>query len=101
MIYLLPQAGEAVGAGGLPLPPRQRLQAQYAARQRQRQQQPQAQAEGAEGGGGLEGVAGQPLDIQASLNELVGMLQRVLDFIPVGRDSDGYDSNATDSDDTH
>ena len=47
-------------------------------------------------GGGMEGVAVDPPDLQGSLNELVGMLQRVLGVVP-GQGSDGYDS--TDSDD--
>jgi len=51
---------------------------------------------GAGGGGGAEGVVVDPPDLQGSLNELVGMLQRVLGIVP-GQGSDGYDS--TDSDD--
>lgn len=83
-----------MGAGGLPLPPIQRLQAQFAARQRQGQRAEVVQAEAEVGG--AEGSPGRPLDIQASLNQLVGMLQRVLDFIPAGGDdSDGYDSTST------
>ena len=50
----------------------------------------------AEGAGGTEGHVASPLDLQGPLNELVGMLQRVLDFLP-GEGSDGYDS--TDSND--
>ena len=97
-----------MGAGGLPLAPRQRYQAQLAARQMQDRRAEVAAAGGggdgaaaaAAGGGGNqeagpEGLPGQPLDIQASLNELVGMLQRVLDFIPTGRNSDGYDSTTS------
>lgn len=78
----------------MPLPPRQRLQAQFAARQRQGQRAEVVRAQGEVGG--PEGAEGRPLDIQASLNELVGMLQRVLEFIPgTGGDSDGYDSTST------
>lgn len=79
-----------MGAGGLPVPPRQRLQAQFAAQQRQAQQ---AAAE--EGVGGAEGNPGRPLDLQGPLNELMGMLQRVLDLIPgAGRDSGGYEGSS-------
>lgn len=94
-----------MGAGGLPLPPRQRLQAQFAARGRRAQaQRQQGQGEGPEQAvGGAEGLPGQPLDLQASLNELMGVLQRVLDFLPgtggrgggEGEDSDGYDSTTS------
>lgn len=81
-----------MAAGGLPVPPRQRFMAQHLQRQR---------AAAAAGGGaqqqeaGPEGLPGQPLDLQASLNELVGMLQRVMDFIPAGNNSDGYDSTSS------
>ena len=51
-----------------------------------------------EDGGGVEGNPGIPIDLQASLNDLVGMLQRVLDLVPTGRDSDGYDSSSTSDD---
>ncbi len=89
-----------MAAGGLPIPPRQRLQAQFAARQMQGRRAEVAAAGAANHGGavqevGPEGLPGQPLDIQASLNELVGMLQRVLDFIPAGANSDGYDSTSS------
>ena len=55
-------------------------------------------AEGAVGG--AEGLPPRPLDVQASLNELLGMLQRVLDFLPgrgggEGEESDGYDSTTS------
>lgn len=91
----------------MPLPPRQRLQAQYAAQQMRgrRAAAARVQGQGEEPGGavgGTEGSPGQPLDVQASLNELVGMLQRVLDFLPgAGRrggeeeESDGYDSTTS------
>lgn len=91
MVYFhicLPQANDPVGAGGLPIPHQQRLQAQLAAAQ---------QAREAVGMHGVEGQAGRPLDLQGPLNELVGMLQRVLDFMPTGgqQDSDGYDSTSS------
>lgn len=55
-------------------------------------------AEGAEGAvGGTEGSPGRPLDVQASLNELLGMLQRMMDFLPSPRrDSDDNSTNFTD-----
>lgn len=89
------QAGEPLGAGGMLLPLRQRLAAQE--RQAHRAEAAQLQGEGQVGG--TEGSPGRPLDLQASLNELMGVLQRVLDYIPTGdgagEDSDGYDSTST------
>lgn len=96
-----------MGAGGLPLLPRQRLQAQYAAQrlrnrrdaaaQGRQQQQQQEEDQGAVAG--AEGLPPQPLDVQGTLNELVGMLQRVLDFLPAGvareGDSSGYNSSSS------
>ena len=76
-----------MGAGGVPIPHQQRLQAQLAAAQ---------QAQEAVGQHGVEGQAGRPLDLQGPLNELAGMLQQVLDLIPGRRqDSDGYDSTSS------
>lgn len=84
-----------MAAGGLPVPARQRFVAQQMQRRR-------AEVAAAGGGGGAqreagpEGVPGQPLDIQASLNELMGLLQRVLDFIPAAAaNSDGYESSSS------
>ncbi len=101
LLYIcISQAEEPIGAGGLPLPPRQRLQAQFA---RHRQQGQQAAALGGGEGGvapvGVEGDPGQPLDLQSSLNELVGMLQRVLDLVPTATregDSNGRDTSSSD-----
>ena len=81
-----------MAAGGLPIPPRQR----FAAQQMQRRRAEVAAAGGgAQQEAGPEGAPGQPIDLQASLNELVGMLQRVLDFIPASANSDGYDSTTS------
>ncbi len=89
-----------MGAGGLPIPPRQRFQAQMAARQREGRRAELAAAGAVAADNhhvevGPEGIPARPLDVQASLNELVGMLQRVMDFIPAGANSDGYDSTSS------
>ena len=77
------------------MPQVQRLQEHIAAQQEAQAVQAQA------GVGRPEGSPGQPLDIQASLNSLVGMLQRVLEFIPSRGDSDGYDSTSSSSSREH